>query len=303
MSDRPKLPRSVVILNIIMIVLILVICGLAFSLAISQTGSGQEDTTASASASAVTAEQSEQSDQTEAAQTTTTPVTTTSLVEMTKRTLQQTEPIEIPDEPTQEASPVTEEPDSSYNKGVFAEDLFIGDSITTGLHIYGKLDIRNVAASVGYTPYKAYTDVVDLYDGTQATALEYAESMQPKRIFIMLGANGLAGASAMEDSYRTLVDKLKAACPDSELYCLAVSPVTADSSAAASAGITIDMVVEFNAIVKEICSDKGVGFIDMYSLLSNDDGYFIEDYAEVDGMHFKGKTYDIMLAYIENNIT
>lgn len=190
----------------------------------------------------------------------------------------------------------------SYDQEFFANDLFIGDSITTGLSLYGVLSPKNVAAAVGYTPYKAYNTEIALGDGTTGTAFDYAVKMQPKRIFIMLGSNGITTASAMEDSYRTLLDKLAKKCPDSTVYVMAVTPVTNDSSSAAYAGITNTMITDFNKFIKSLADEKGLTYIDMYSLLSDDNGYFLHEYAESDGLHFKGATYKVMLSYIESVI-
>lgn len=189
-----------------------------------------------------------------------------------------------------------------YNRDTFANDLFIGDSISTGLSAYGILSPKNVAAAVGYTPYKAYNTDIALGDGTTGTAFDYAVSMQPKRIFVMLGSNAITTASAMEDSYRTLLEKLADKCPDSTIYVMSVTPVTNDSSSAAAAGITNTMITDFNKFLKTLADEKGLTYIDLYSLLSDDNGYFLHDYAEKDGLHFKGATYKVMLSYIESLI-
>ena len=307
MSDpRYKMPKMVIVLNIIMIVIVLAICGLSFSLAYSEMKGDEE----SSSSVAETVEQSDgldESGEVEPESTTTATTTTKVSVSMTKRTTEPTEPVEVPPEEPVESEPVPVEPleglDTSYDKSFFAEDLFIGDSITTGLELYSKLDRKNVAASVGYTPYKAYSTEIDLPDGTVGTALDYAERMQPKRVFIMLGSNGLASASAMEDSYRTLIDKLAAYCPNSTVYCISVSPVTSDSTAAASSGINNEQVRYFNTYIKGVCSDYGIKYLDLYELLLDENGCFDHEYAEMDGLHFKGKTYDVMLSYIQNELS
>ena len=208
-------------------------------------------------------------------------------------------------EPTEEPEPVftdVEFGSADYSKDFFSKDLFIGDSITTGLSLYGALSPKNVAAAVGYTPYKAYNTEIALGDGTTGTAFDYAVKMQPKRIFIMLGSNGITTASAMEDSYRTLLDKLAAKCPDSTVYVMAVTPVTDDSTAASYANITNTMITDFNKFIKSLADEKGLTYIDMYSLLADDNGYFLHEYAENDGLHFKGVTYKVMLSYIESLI-
>lgn len=190
----------------------------------------------------------------------------------------------------------------SYSASFFADDLFIGDSITTGLSLYGILPPKNVAAAVGYTPYKAYSTEIQLGDGSTGTAYDYAVKMQPKRIFIMLGSNGITAADSMEESYRELIDKLTAGCPDSTVYCISVTPVTSDSTSAANAGIDNSMINGFNKYIKALADEKGLTYIDLYSQLSDSNGYFLHDYAENDGLHFKGATYKIMLNYIENLI-
>ena len=210
--------------------------------------------------------------------------------------------------PDESSAPADSEPESTsslsedYNKSFFADDLFIGDSITTGFSLYGVLNPKNVAAAVGYTPYKALNNAIDLGNGVTDSAYNYAVSMQPKRIFIMLGSNGITAAASMEDSYRSLVEKLQANCPDSTVYIMSVTPVTSDSSTAANAGIDNSMIKSFNKYLKELASEKGVTYIDLYTLLSDDSGYFLHEYAENDGLHFKGATYKVVLKYIEELI-
>lgn len=307
MSERrPKLPKFIIVLNILMIVIILAICALVFSLAFSVFSSDNESS--SEPYYVETEEVTSDDPELPSATTTTAATTTTPPVSMTKQTENTTEPVVITtaditaDEPETSSDTVG----TSFDKSFFADDLFIGDSISTGLYLYGKLDQKNVAAAVGYTPYKAYTSAADIYDGSGKSALEYAESMQPKRIFIMLGSNGMSAngdLSAMESTYRTLIDKLTAACPSSTLYCISVSPVTADSSAAAYSSITNEVISTFNGYIKDICDEKGIKYFDLYSKLLDSTGYFSKEYAEVDGLHFMGTTYDVMLSWIESELS
>ncbi len=297
MSEKPKLPGYIIALNIAMIVIIIAICILVVSLVYSPAILG-EQTTAAPTAEAVVPETGEASGTTAA--TTTTPATTTTSVSMTKAT---SDPVEsVPEDTTAEPDTSDEPVDvvyTSYDRAFFADDLFIGDSITTGIHLYNKLDMKNVAASVGYTPYKAYTEECDLYDGTSATALDYAKTMQPKRIFIMLGSNGLLSAGAMEDSYKTLIDKLAEACPSAEIYCISVTPVAKYTDYT----ITNDMVTSFNDFIKSACEEKGVTYIDFCSEMIDSEGYAKSDMVADDGLHFNGSTYDRMLSFIEAQLS
>ncbi|MBE6890229.1 MAG: hypothetical protein E7485_09485 [Ruminococcaceae bacterium] len=276
---EPKLPRSVLILNIIMIVLILVICALVINLVYSPSILG-EQTTASTEATTV----SEVEMQTQEAETSATSQAATS-VSMTKRSS------------SGASSDLPEDDDSlGYSKENFKNDLFIGDSITTGLHLYNKLDVANVAASVGYTPYGAYSKYCDFHN---TTALEYANSMKPDRIFIMLGSNALPSTASTEKHYEQLVDKLKSGCPNSDIYCISVTPVAKN----ADTDVTNAMVNEFNGVIKKICQQNDIVYLDFHSEMMGADGYANPELLAQDGVHFKNSTYDILLEYIEDNIS
>ena len=62
------------------------------------------------------------------------------------------------------------------------------------------------------------------------------------------------------------------------------------------------MIRDFNGSVKKICDEMGAIYLDLYSLLIDENGYFSAEYAEVDGLHFLGSTYDVMLSFIQNEI-
>ena len=69
----------------------------------------------------------------------------------------------------------------SYDESFFVNDLFIGDSIGTGLLNYGYLDSTQVYAQIGLNPESAHSTEYEGY-----TAVTRAEELQPKRIYIML---------------------------------------------------------------------------------------------------------------------
>ncbi|MGN1340114.1 MAG: GDSL-type esterase/lipase family protein, partial [Oscillospiraceae bacterium] len=213
------------------------------------------------------------------------------------------EPTEEPDEDPEPVITDVEFGSSDYSREFFSTDLFIGDSIATGFTDYSKLDAKNVAASVSLTPYKAHAEDILLPDESYGTALSYAQNMQPKRIFMMLGFNGLNSPIAMEGSFRALTEKLEEACPNAVIYCYSITPLTADSSAAASIGVSNANVLSFNEYLKTMCSELGVIYLDINTKMSDEDGCLKSDYNEYDGMHISAPTYDLILAYTQKFIT
>lgn len=192
-----------------------------------------------------------------------------------------------------------EAPSVNFNAEFFKDDLFIGDSIYTGLYLYGFIPMENVAAAVGYTPYKAQYEA---FDNKGITAVDYAEQRSPKHIVIMLGSNCMAATGdvdAIFETYKDLIYTLEQKCPDSTICVVSVPPVTADSSLAEYSDISNSVINRFNSLIFEYCHNNGIRYYDLNSLLSDENGCLKYDYAESDGLHFVSGAYEVMLSGLE----
>ena len=195
---------------------------------------------------------------------------------------------------TEETSTTPVSPVTGYNRGFFDNDLFIGDSISTGLYLYGFLDKTNVFAEVGLNPESAIYHQID-----GVTCVDKTAAMQPRNIYIMLGTNGLAyfEGSYMAGKVVELIEALETACPTAAIYIITIPPVTAAHEAAGQE--TMAMVNTYNSQLKAICTQGGYDCIDLCSLLQDENGYLSVKYAEADGLHFLGDAYTAMLSYVE----
>lgn len=185
----------------------------------------------------------------------------------------------------------------SYDESFFVNDLFIGDSIGTGLLNYGYLDSTQVYAQIGLNPESAHSTEYEGY-----TAVTRAEELQPKRIYIMLGSNGLAymGNTYMVQQMQVLVEQLREVCPESYIYVISIPPVTKEHEAEGQE--TMAMVNGYNMLLKEMADEIGVIYLDLCSELQDSTGYFSDTYAEADGLHFLGAAYKKMLSFIQKSI-
>ncbi|MBQ9382842.1 MAG: hypothetical protein IJT87_01255 [Ruminiclostridium sp.] len=185
----------------------------------------------------------------------------------------------------------------SYDDSFFLNDMFIGDSIYTGLVNYGYFPDRQVFAEIGLNPESARTKKIG-----GVTVTEKAKKLEPKRIFIMLGSNGLAymGNTHMAEQLGLLVDELREVCPDSYIYIVSIPPVTKAHDAEGQE--TMVMVNGYNKLLKSMAEEKGIVYLDLCSKLQDASGYFSADYAEADGLHFLGSAYKAMLSYFQKSI-
>lgn len=207
-------------------------------------------------------------------------------------------------EPEDTTAETEEEPEETepadpdyYDPDFFANDLFIGDSIYTGLVNYGFFEARNVFAQIGLNPESANTKSYDGY-----TAVTKAQELQPKRIYIMLGSNGLAylGNTYMSEQMQTLVKSLREVCPDSYIYVVSIPPVTKVHDSAGQE--TMAMINGYNKLLKEMCENNGIVYLNLCAQLQDSAGYLSSDYAEADGMHFLYGAYEHMLSFFQKSI-
>lgn len=185
----------------------------------------------------------------------------------------------------------------TYDETFFADDLFIGDSIGTGLLNYGYLNADQVFAQIGLNPESAHSEEFDGF-----TAVTKAKELQPKRIYIMLGSNGLAymGNTYMVQQMEILIEQLREACPDSYIYVLSIPPVTKEHESEGQE--TMAMVNGYNKLLKDMADEIGVIYLDLCAELQDSTGYFSASYAEADRLHFLGAAYKKMLSFIQESI-
>lgn len=229
-------------------------------------------------------------------------ITTTQITTVTSETEPPVETTTTPEETEAPETSETEEVITAvesdvYDEAFFENDLFIGDSIGTGLVNYGYLSSNQVFAQIGLNPESARTKEYGGY-----TAVTRAKELSPKRIYIMLGSNGLAymGNTYMTEQMKLLVEELKENCPDSYIYVISIPPVTKVHDNEGQE--TMVMVNGYNKLLKDMCDENAVVYLDLCSQLQDTTGYFSEKYAEADGLHFLGTAYKKMLSFLQKSI-
>lgn len=293
MAKRKKnkgLNIAIVVLNLLIVGIIIVMCILIYIYMTKETDNGRVEQTTTAETKATTT----------TFQTTTT--TTTTTVSMTKISTTPPETVVIETEPVattvniggDDSSPVLQTTvDTSY----FSDDLFIGDSISTGLTAYGYLAAKNVFAQVGLNPESALSKEVDGY-----TVSTKVSEIQPKHTYIMLGSNGIGflDGSYMVEEMKKLVAIIEEACPTTQIVIISIPPVTQVHEASNNENMA--NINSYNSMLEQLASDGGYTFVDLCTLMKDDTGYFSSAYAEADGLHFLGTAYVAMLNYIKSEL-
>lgn len=239
--------------------------------------------TVSVTRQTVTAPQSEE---------TTTTITTEEYVSMTKASTTTPASVTAPNDEIGADIKITV--NAQYEQNFFIDDLFIGDSIMTGFSGFGYLPAENVFAKVGLNPESVFKADVDGF-----TAIEKIKLKQPKRIFIMLGTNGLAFMTGeyMAGELDKFITEAENASPDSEIILMTIPPVTANHEAVGNE--TMEAISSYNSLLKELSVKKNIIMADVCELLTDSSGYLSDKYAEQDGLHFLGAAYKAVLSYLQ----
>lgn len=215
-------------------------------------------------------------------------------VEITSTASEITEATEVITAAATEAQTTEDTPLPTFDKNFFNNDLFIGDSIFTGLYLFGFLDQNNVFAEIGLNPESLHTK-----DINGITCPDKITAMQPRHIYIMLGTNGLAymNGDYMANKLGEFTDKIKNISPKTKVFIISIPPVTKEHEALGNE--TMAKVNYYNSRLKATAESVGCTYIDLCSSLLDDEGYFSAKYAERDGLHFLGAAYYVLLNAVQ----
>ena len=176
----------------------------------------------------------------------------------------------------------------------FADALFIGDSRTQGIQLYGNLKTATYYAYQGLNVVTAMNNNFIVEGGQNLTIVE-ALKRHPefKKIYICLGVNEFWMAeSTYKNHYETLIDAIKAAAsPDAKIYMYAIFPLD-DGRVASSSynnGLNNAKMASFNAIALDIAKSRGLYFVDVSEAFLKSDGTkYIDESESWDGVHLNG---------------
>ena len=114
---------------------------------------------------------------------------------------------------------------SSVGDEYFDDAAFVGDSITEGIKLYEVMTNATVVAARGINLDNVFTDDQIRTAQGNSTVMGALEAAEPKKIYIMFGANGVGWFTEQHftDVYTKFVQAVKEQHPDSQIY-FAVHP-------------------------------------------------------------------------------
>lgn len=194
----------------------------------------------------------------------------------TETTLPETTAVATEPKPAPTDSPKTSETapqakptvPTDFDTSFFDDALFIGDSITTGLYLYGYLDESLVYAKLGLAPSTALESEID-----GVTINSKIKANNPKKIYIMLGTNsvGYSDGNYLANCMGELVQHISQ-ITKAKVYVLSIPPITYYAESDYDNALTTSAINEYNTALKSVIKGTKAKFLDFHSVLTAPDG-------------------------------
>lgn len=123
--------------------------------------------------------------------------------------------------------------------------------------------------------------------------LDEVTSSRPDKVFIMIGINDIAVGtpdSVIIANHCKIYDYIRAASPQTKIYVQSLLPTNADFIEFKRHQNKTEHILAVNSALQQICTEKGIPFIDLYSRFVDDVGKLNKQYTN-DGLHINGYGY------------
>ena len=184
----------------------------------------------------------------------------------------------------------------------FADAVFVGDSMMEYVELLGEIPTAEYVWKIGIGPATMGMKQFRIrgQDG-YLSAYEMVARSNPRKIFIMLGANGLDWypSAAVIADYEVMADTLITLCPEAMIYVISAPPGSAEMME--QLGIVPGRYAEFNVQLKALAERRGFYYLDFYSLLADEKGTLPRSYDSGDGFHLNTVAYQKLVDLVRRH--
>lgn len=209
----------------------------------------------------------------------------------------------------EQSQPSTENNDANVSETervrttYFDDAVFIGDSITTGISLYDILPNSTVLASTGINLQSILTSEVIQSGENKITILDALKETNANKIYIMLGANGLAflGSEQTAKLYGNFVDEVIKVKPDAIIYVQSIFPIDEEKFSQKYQGELTNMEIdETNEMLLKMAKEKNVYYVNPSEVFKDENGSLMKEVTP-DGLHFNSEYYTKWIDYLKTH--
>ena len=178
--------------------------------------------------------------------------------------------------------------DVAVTEEYFADAVFIGDSRTEGLKMFGGPQNATYYTCNGLKVDTVFTrPVVPTASGEKVTVMEALRQESFKKVYIMLGINelGWAYSELFINKYAEVVEEIKKNAPAAQIYLQSILPVTAERSQSDDIFNNAN-IRRYNDLIQQMAAEKRLYYLDVAQCMADAEGNLFSD-ASTDGIHLK----------------
>ena len=188
----------------------------------------------------------------------------------------------------------------------FSDAVFVGDSIMLGWKNFNNAMLGTDPDFFGQTRFLcegsygaghalepvSSKSLHPLYKGEQHLLWDSIQMMGAKKAFICFGLNDVAiyGVDGTAENFRKLCDNIKNNSPEVRIYIISAMYLIDDSNMKALTNKNLRLL---NERLRELCAEKGYGFVDIASHLVGEDGYLKAEYCSDNYVHQTNAAYRV----------
>ena len=182
----------------------------------------------------------------------------------------------------------------------FNDAVFVGDSISTGIELYGVMDGTTVLAGTGANLSSIYTEpYVKQEDGSRIAIMDGLKQAQFRKVYILLGGNEVRDVekSRFIERYSSFLDDVRELQPDALIYVQSILPVTRNNNY----NMDNNRIDEFNQALLTLCGEKQVYYLNVAECMKDENGMLPDAASPADGMHFGPEYYNKWFDYLKQH--
>lgn len=186
--------------------------------------------------------------------------------------------------------------------GYFDGAAFFGNSLVDGLRRYGGIGNAEFYAATSASVVNVdMTRGCLLESGDKGTLLQAMTEKAHEKIYILLGINEIGFEPGyFSQLYGALLDRIREAEPESDIYIMSLSPVT-ESCSEGSDVFNMERIDAYNGELYALARDRQCYYVDLCAALAGEDGYLAEA-DSTDGIHLKPEKYPEWAQYLRTHV-
>lgn len=206
-----------------------------------------------------------------------------------------------PTEPATDSESVSGAAFTTVDDDYFSDALFIGNSRTVGLSLYGSMPKEaTFYATVGMNIYDLMSSSAQIppEEGPEQSFKSLLSSKQFGKIYIMLGINdlGTGTSESFAEYYKGIIEQIHSAQPNAIIYVQSIINISAERDAQGDA-ISNSNINEKNALLKQLANNDYIYYLNINEVLVDSNGFLNSDYTS-DGIHLGGGSLSLWEDYL-----